>query len=148
MAFGVFWPEPTNPGRPLNSGVTTRTPACYAGPPENLDRRSRQRELIRPSCGAWAYDAGGRVVDTARAIGLTRRLPESSKWPSGLGDRQARDDSIAGTLTASSIGLVVAVVQRQVASWIRINSFHELGVRVQHPGGAIERARRASRLSR
>src|SRR5882762_5031986 len=37
---------------PSHSGVTTGTLACYAGPPENLDRRSRQRELIRPSCGA------------------------------------------------------------------------------------------------
>src|ERR1700738_2072267 len=37
---------------PLNSGVTTGTPACYAGPPENLERSSRQRDWTAASRGA------------------------------------------------------------------------------------------------
>src|ERR1700704_5509012 len=48
---GDGWPT-IRSVRHSHSGATRHTPACYAGPPENLERSSRQRDWTQPSCGA------------------------------------------------------------------------------------------------
>src|SRR5882672_4469940 len=57
---------------PSHSGVTTSTPACYAGPPENLERSSRQRDWTAASrgAGARAREAIPRMYPGGQACGL------------------------------------------------------------------------------
>src|SRR6266852_854047 len=68
---GDGWPT-IRSVRHSHSGATRHTPACYAGPPENLERSSRQGDWTAASrgAGARAREAIPRMYPRGQACGL------------------------------------------------------------------------------